>query len=293
MEIWQMTQADYMNQNPGSDVSEHKAAIKQAIADGKPIPEEIMFDYPEFKKPRKFIPRAIAKPEPIPTESASPVPVEIPKPVERKMTFEERQNAEVKRINDRQNEEIRKMSERQDSELAKLANRAEQEASQRFSSIDEASRKQDEEIQCIQKRWDTELGRMTSASDEFNAKQDAEVARMKARWETEVNRSNLGGGISSSYVPQAQSEEEILAQMEQPGELEANVPTYNEPGSAVDEFTPSELMKLHLSRSRQARVIDEKYRARNVANANDQAGAQSWVRNPAKIDIEGIDTPRE
>lgn len=294
MEIWQMTQADYMNQNPGSDVSEHRAAIKQAIADGKPVSADVLLDYPEFRKKRKFIPRDIAQPSPV-VESTESQPISvspIAKPIERRMTFEERQNSELKRINDRQDEEIRKMNERQDAELAKLAGRADEEASQRFSSIDEASRKQDEEIERIQKRWDAELGKMNSVADDFNSRQDAEVERMKARWETEVNRSALGGGISSSPVSQTQSEEDILAQMEQPGELEPRVAQVNEPGSAVDEFTPSELMKLHLSRSRQARVIDEKYRARDVVSPNDQIGVQRWVRNPAKVDIEGIDTPR-
>jgi hypothetical protein len=139
----------------------------------------------------------------------------------------------------------------------------------------------------MQDRWDTELGKVNSSSDDFAAKQNAEVDRMHKRWDDEVRRSDIG-----SFAPTAQTEEEMLSQVEQLGELEGHVAEFNEPGSAVDEFTPGELLKLHLSRSRQARVIDERYRANDTALPNDQAGARRWVKNPAKTDIEGIDTPR-
>ena len=286
-----MTQADYMNQNPGSDVSEHRAAVKQAIIDGMPVTADVLADYPEFKKARKQkIPAAIPM-EPVaetaPVEETVPTPPPPPK-----MTFEERQTAELKRIQDRQNEEVRKYNEQQDEEIRKMSARTDQELGINNDEAASYGRKQDEEIQKMQARWDTEVGKVGSEADDYNAKQDAEIEKMKRRWDTEIGRSAFGNGISSS-APVEQTEENILSQVEPADIIEENNPDVVQEENNPDyEFTPSELLKLHLSRSRQARVIDERYRANDTVSPNDQAGVRRWVKNPAKTDIEGIDTPQ-
>jgi len=45
----------------------------------------------------------------------------------------------------------------------------------------------------------------------------------------------------------------------------------------------------HLSRSRQARVVDEHTAAENIYKASNLEGVKKWMKNPNRYDIHGID----
>lgn len=287
MEIWKMVQSDYINRNVGATAEEHRQAVSDALDAGEQVPAEVLEDYPQFKK------RTVQLDETKQEESMMPnIPEEKSIPVDPIQAYKDKQNAEIASYKAKQDAEVARVKAIQDAEVAKFRG---------FGN--ETMSTQDAEIARVKREQDAEIAKMNSTAMDYQKEQDAEIARFKREQDEAIARSSLGGGSSAfeTYPEQQsapaeemplQSEEEMLSTLEEPGALESKVPEFNEPGTPEDTFSQDELLKLHLARSRQARVIDERYRAKDVASPGDQQGNRRWVRNPAKTDIEGIDTPR-
>ena len=126
-------------------------------------------------------------------------------------------------------------------------------------------------------------------SDKTFAQQvEEDMARQNAIIDEELRQRDAifreeGIGFAPDAVPEG-NEEDLLGQIETEGELLEHVPEYNDAGSPLDEFSPDELLKLHLSRSRQAQAIDNQSRNKNIAT--DQNGYRNWVRNPGKSGLQ-------
>lgn len=287
MEIWKIVQADYINRNVGATAEAHRQAVSDALDAGEQVSEDVLADYPQFKKRMVQLDETNI-PERQEKIMMPNIPEEKSVPVDPIQAYKDKQDAEVAKFKAAQDAEVARVKASQDAEIAK------------FKGIgNSAISAQDAEIARVKREQDAEIAKMNSTAVSYTQQQDAEIARMKREQDEAMARSSLGKGSSVSQQQSApaeemplQSEEEMLSTIEEPGALEDRIPEFNEPGTPEDTFSQDELLKLHLARSRQARVIDERYRARDVVPPGDQQGNRRWVRNPAKTDVEGIDTPR-
>lgn len=323
MDIWTITQAEYLNQNPGSNAWVHRDAVKAALAAGKAVSDSVLADYPDLRT------------------SVSPVAVAAPPVVRKAKSYQEQLAEGAKQYQEMLNQgksEYSSMLGTAKSEQDSLHSAAKREldegaaeyqaslnegGSDQQSLLDEAASESaalaaeaQQELDEGEAQYNQEMTpgpELGSAVDDYHREMAAGAAEYERQFgssgmesaeaaynqeqaeaEDEFNRKMNPeySGSSPSYAPEQVSEEEALSQIETPGELEQVVPQVNEPGTPEDEFTSDELLKLHLSRSRQAQAIDNRSRAKDTVFPGDQEGSRRWVRNPAKVDVEGIDTPQ-
>jgi hypothetical protein len=302
-----LTQSEYLNQNPPATAEDHKALVLAAIARGETVSPDVLADYPDLKKKRGRS-KAVAKPvipeivEPVValTPPATPMPTNPPPTRAPEKTFAQQVEEDFARQNAIIDEEIRQRDAIfKEEEAESMADTQHMIADINSDiSIQDAAIQLDKKIAREDALSDNaQVGIRSDSlfSDKTFAQQvEEDMARQNAIIDEELRQRDAifreeNPSFSPDTIPTG-NEEDLLSQIETEGELLEHIPEYNDAGSPLDEFSPDELLKLHLSRSRQAQAIDN--RSRNKNAATDQNGYRNWVRNPGKSDIEGIDTPQ-
>ena len=299
-----LTQSEYLNQNPPATAEDHKALVLAAIARGETVSPDVLADYPDLKKKRRRT-KVVAQPvaaQPVVAETSAPiVPEPTPAPTRApEKTFAQQVEEDSARQNAIIDEEIRQRDAIfKEEEAENMADTQHMTADINSDiSIQNAALEADKKTAREDALSDNaQIGIKSDSlfSDKTFAQQvEEDMARQNAIIDEELRQRDAifreeGIGFAPDAVPEG-NEEDLLGQIETEGELLEHVPEYNDAGSPLDEFSPDELLKLHLSRSRQAQAIDNQSRNKNIAT--DQNGYRNWVRNPGKSDIEGIDTPQ-
>jgi hypothetical protein len=249
------TQAEFLNAYPGATPADHKVMVQAAMSRGEMLSADILVDYPDLKTKKKRVKRIISsKPQGVIVTNESKVMTPVVEKTYSQIVAEDsaRQSAIIA-------EEKRHFeSDANSEERAPLTDG--------FSTVTEKTYSQ--------------------IVSEDSARQNAIIDEEKRQRKIISDEEN-----PPSLTQEIPDEEQILSKIEGEGDLLGNVQSVKAPGGSLDDFTVDELLRLHLSRSKQAQDIDNKYRSRNIVN--NQGGYRNWVRNPGKYDVEGIDTPRQ